>query len=92
MQEVLQGVREDKEHRLLKARLISLPFYDVDMSTYILAADIYRTLRKKGKTVPGADVLIAATALENKLGLFSLDTVHFDLIAEAFKGLRLYSG
>jgi predicted nucleic acid-binding protein len=91
LQEVLQGVREEKEHRLLKERLLSLPFYDADKSTFILAADIYRTLRKRGKTVPGADVLIAATAIENHLPLYSLDTAHFNLIAESFKRLRFFT-
>lgn len=89
LQEVLQGVREEKEYRLLKERFSLLPYYEAEKSTYLLASEIYRTLRKKGKTVVGADALIAAITIENKLQLFTLD-VHFGMIADSYKNLLLF--
>ena len=91
MQEVLQGIREDREHSLVKERLELLPFLEAGKHTYMAAADIYRKLRRKGNTVPGADALIAAIAAEHEARLFTLDTSHFKMIAESFIGLKLYN-
>lgn len=92
MQEVFQGIRDDREHSLVKEKLELLPFLEAGKHTYIAAADIYRTLRKKGKTVPGADALIAALAIEHEAGLYTLDLPHFQMIAENLASLRLYDG
>jgi hypothetical protein len=89
LQEILQGVREEREYRLLKEKFSLLPYYEAGKSTYLLASEIYRTLRKKGKTVVGADALIASIVIENKLQLFTLDA-HFDMIADSYKNLRLF--
>ncbi len=49
------------------------------------AADIYDELRKAGKLVEDADILIAATALENGMTVVTDNTEHFKRI----KGLKL---
>jgi predicted nucleic acid-binding protein len=89
LQEVLQGVREDGAYILLRERFGFLPFYESDKSTFVLAADIYRALRKAGKTLPSTDALIAATAFQHGLSILTLDEFHFKLITEHYKKLEL---
>ena len=88
LQEVLQGVKDKKEYRAVKERLSKLPFLNTDKGTYLLAAEIYRGLRGKGITIPGIDVTIAATAIQNQLPLFTTDR-HFSFVSQ-HKELILY--
>jgi predicted nucleic acid-binding protein len=64
MTEVLQGIREDEAfHQTLKIMedLIYLP---ETVETFIKAAQIYRTLRKRGKTIRNpVDCIIAAVCI-----------------------------
>lgn len=89
-QEVLQGVRDDLSHRRI-ARLF-------DQTTYLNleepamfddAAALYRTLRKKGKTIRSpADCLIATIAMRHQCLLLHRDR-DFNTIASA-SSLKLY--
>ena len=45
------------------------------------AAEIYADLRKRGELVGDADILIAATAIVNKLGIATNNEKHFQKIA-----------
>ncbi|GHT07677.1 ribonuclease VapC [Planctomycetales bacterium] len=83
-QEVLQGVK-DHEFRAIKERLLSYPMVETDLLTATdCAIDIYRQLRRKGKTVRNAaDCLIAAYALCGERWLLHNDR-DFDPIAEEF--------
>ena len=49
--EVLQGIRDDKQHKQTESVLSSLIFLPMDKSTFLLAANIYRTLRSRGITM-----------------------------------------
>ena len=42
------------------------------------AADIYSNLRKKGKSIGDADILIAAFVIKNNGTLISNNTKHYD--------------
>ncbi len=89
LQEVLQGIRDNKSHAATKERLTKLPYLDMSKELHLAAASLYRSLRAKGITVPSADTSIAALAIFNHIPLFSKDE-HFGIIAE-HSGLVLYS-
>lgn len=89
LQEILQGIRDEKSFRSAKNRLSRLPFVYTDKNTYFYASSIYRRLRKKGITIPPVDITIAAIAKLNKYPLFTKDD-HFGVIANHL-GLKLYN-
>ena len=82
LQEVLQGILEDDFFNRIKYLMLGLEVIQAnDLNIYIGAADLYRTLRKKGVTIRKPnDCLIAWYAIQ-----FDLTRVHdnkdFDLIA-----------
>src|SRR5882724_1036560 len=83
LQEILQGIREDAQYRHIKDILSYFTVLQVSpVQAVIGAAELYRTLRKKGLTIrKGNDCLIAYYAIE-----FSATLVHsdndFDLISK----------
>lgn len=89
--EILQGIKEDKEFRQVKDYLLAFPIYGPSgTETYLKAAEIYRTCRKKGKTVrKTVDCIIAAICIENSLTLLHKDR-DFEPI-EAHAGLQCYT-
>jgi hypothetical protein len=88
LQEVLQGARTDREMNLLRDRLGRLPFLRADKETHVEAASLYRKVRAHGVAVPGADALIAATAVLHGALLLTADTRHFRALSRVSK-LRL---
>jgi predicted nucleic acid-binding protein len=89
LQEILQGIKDDRSFALIKERLSVFPFINTGKETYIYASTLYRTMRKKGITIPPADATIAAIAVLNGISLFTNDE-HFKVIA-GHAGLKLYS-
>ena len=89
LQEILQGIREPKSYELTRQRLLFLPFLDANREVHLLAAALYRDLRKKGVTVPSTDAAIAAVALHHDFPLFTRDE-HFKEIARHSK-LKLFT-
>ncbi|MBU2524785.1 PIN domain nuclease [Patescibacteria group bacterium] len=73
--EVLQGVRDESLYMKLRDNMMVFRIINNDdVSTYLFAAEIFRKCRKKGITVRSTiDTLIAATSIENKCEIFSLD-------------------
>ncbi len=62
--EVLQGISNDTEHKLTQSYLQALVMLEIKENLWLDAAEIYRSLRKKGLTVRKInDCIIAATAL-----------------------------
>jgi hypothetical protein len=88
LQEVLQGIKDNKSYEITKQRLSKLPFINTNKETYLYASVLYRTLREKGITMPSVDTTIAALAIQNKMPLFTKDK-HFKILAKHFE-LRLY--
>jgi predicted nucleic acid-binding protein len=88
LQEVLQGIRDDKNYRQIKSSLSDLPFINTDKEIYLHSSGLYRSLRKKGVTVPSVDVTIASISILNKVPLFTKDR-HFRTIAR-HSDLKLY--
>lgn len=88
--EILSGFKEERDIKLTTELLKNLPVVNTAYpETYLNAALIYRTGRKKGITVRKIiDCLIAQIALENNLLLLHKDE-DFNRIA-SFTGLKIY--
>ncbi|MCL2264192.1 MAG: PIN domain-containing protein [Defluviitaleaceae bacterium] len=61
---------------------INCPVVEVDATIWKRAASIWATLRKMGKTVGDADIIIAACCIENGYTLVTHNTKHFIDISE----------
>ncbi len=82
--EVLQGIRDDREYKKTKSILSDLIFFPMTYETFLMAANIYRTLRARGITIrKSIDCMIAAVCIENNVRLLHNDR-DFDLIAQHF--------
>ena len=83
LQEVLQGIQDDKLYPIVEENLFG--FKMIEYNGYELAlkaADLYRFLRKKGLTIRKAnDCLIAAICIENNFSIIHNDK-DFDNIAK----------
>ena len=88
LQEVLQGIKDNKSYETTKQRLSKLPFIDTNKETYLSASFLYKALRRKGITMPPVDTTIAALAIQNQMPLFTGDN-HFKTITRHFE-LKLY--
>ena len=72
--EVLQGIREDAEHTEVASRFEAFLFLPMHHRTFITAAQLYRTLRRRGITIRNAvDCMIAAVAIEHDIPLLHHD-------------------
>jgi len=81
-QELLQGSANEREYKLLKNYLSTLPFYDLlyEKESFENAALLYMNCRKKGITVRSTiDLLIAEIAIENSLYLFHNDSDYINI-------------
>lgn len=90
-QEVLQGAKSGADFERLREYLCTQTIYypPQDIAHYERAARLYYDLRRRGVTVRGTiDVLIALTAIQNKLLLLHNDR-DFDAIAAATPDLRI---
>ena len=91
-QEVLQGVRTQKDFDKTKKYLDTQRFYSLkkEKESYASAAKIYFKCRKKGITISSTiDCLIAQTAIENNLFLLHNDS-DFDRISKVAK-LKIFN-
>jgi len=72
--EVLQGISKQNEHKEAKERFDSFIFLPMTHATFITAANIYRSLRRKGITIrKPIDCMIASVAIENDIQLLHND-------------------
>jgi predicted nucleic acid-binding protein len=83
-QEVLQGVRDDSQHQSILNYLLFFPAIEGAFDDYLAAANIYRSLWKRGLTIRSpVDCLIAALAIKHKVALLHKDS-DFALISQHF--------
>jgi predicted nucleic acid-binding protein len=79
--EVLQGIRSDEDDIKTKDYLDDLIFLPMGQATFVRAAEVYRSLRKKGVTIrKPVDCMIASVAIEHDIPLLHNDR-DFDHIA-----------
>ena len=85
VQEILQGINNDKQFREIKKYLLAFNILNDDgLEMAISAANLYRSLRKKGITIRKSnDCLIAQYAINHSLHVLHQDR-DFDLIIENF--------
>ncbi len=89
--EVLQGIRNDKDFKKVYRILNDLTYLPKQKSTYLLAAKMYRSLRKKGKTIrKPIDCIIAAICIEYSVFILHNDR-DFEFISEYFPLQRFES-
>jgi hypothetical protein len=87
--EVLQGIRRDEEYRRTREYFQPLVFLPMSRETFILAADIFRFLRRRGITIRNSvDCVIAAVAKEQSVPLLHHDR-DFDPL-ERYCGLKVF--
>jgi predicted nucleic acid-binding protein len=80
--EVLQGIRLDADHTKTQEFFEPLLFLPMTRTTFLLASQIYRSLRKKGITIRAPmDCMIASVAIEHGVPLLHNDR-DFDKIAK----------
>jgi predicted nucleic acid-binding protein len=83
--EVLQGIRSDTDFTKTKEYLNDLILLPMRYQTFLQAAEIYRSLRKKGVTIrKPVDCMIASVAIEYDIHLLHNDR-DFDHIAKHMK-------
>ena len=83
--ETLQGIRSDADYRRTKEYFDALILMPMRQATFVGAAEIYRSLRKKGITIrTPVDCMIASVAIEHDLPLLHNDR-DFDRIARHSK-------
>jgi predicted nucleic acid-binding protein len=92
-QEVLQGIRDAKEYEWMRELLWSALILEPrELSTYEIAAQLYRAAREKGLTIRKPnDCLIAAIALEHGALLVHNDR-DFLALAQVEPSLLVYPG
>ena len=92
IQEMLQGIRHDKQYQHLKEVLSYFTILQFPPTQAgIEAAELYRSLRKKGLTIRKSnDCLIAFFAIEFSIPLVHLDK-DFDFISQHSK-LKIWRG
>jgi predicted nucleic acid-binding protein len=76
VQEVLQGIREERAYRTARDALLSFAVVDspLEQAVFDHAVDLYRSARRQGYTVRSlVDCLIAASALRHDLEILHDD-------------------
>lgn len=81
IQEILQGIQNDKQYKEIKEYLLAFNILNDDgIETAVSAAGLYRSLRKKGVTIRKSnDCVIAHYAIRYSLKVLHQDR-DFDLI------------
>ena len=92
LEEILRGLRSDAQFRRVRDFLLGDFWYlEMTQPLFLRSAEIYRALRKKGRTIRSpADCLIAACAITGNHELFAADQ-DFEAIAK-HAPLKLYRG
>jgi predicted nucleic acid-binding protein len=86
--EVLQGIREDDDYKRTLSRFDSFLFLPMNRQTFLRAAELFRSLRRRGITIrKPIDCMIASVSMENDIALLHNDR-DFDPI-EIHCGLKV---
>ena len=78
--ELLQGCRGEEERDALRLNLESLEVLPITQPVWERAYDIGFSLPRRGLTIPTADLIIAAAAIESDCVLLHKDR-HYELVA-----------
>lgn len=79
--EILQGIRDDRQFRRVRRYLQPVLMLPITETTFVRAAELFRRLRKQGRTIRKTnDCIIAATAIEHGMPLLH-NNRDFDILA-----------
>jgi predicted nucleic acid-binding protein len=79
--EILKGFRwknNEKKEKQFKEFLEDVTIFSIDTDVIDIASGLYSNLRKNGKTIGDADILIAAIVIRNEGTLVSNNTKHYE--------------
>jgi tRNA(fMet)-specific endonuclease VapC len=79
--EILKGFRwknNEKKEKQFKEFMEDVTIFTIDNDVIDIAANLYSNLRKSGKTIGDADILIAAIVIKNDGTLVSNNTKHYE--------------
>jgi tRNA(fMet)-specific endonuclease VapC len=79
--EILKGFRwknNKRKENQFNEFLEDVIVFTIDDDVVNIASDLYSNLRKKGKTIGDADILIAAIVIKNEGTLISNNTKHYE--------------
>jgi len=79
--EILKGFRwknNEKKEKQFKEFLEDVTVFTIDNDVIDIAANLYSNLRKSGKTIGDADILIAAVVIRNNGTLVSNNKKHYE--------------
>ncbi len=79
LSELLQGIKNPKENRLVQQSLAKLPYLEIIRDDWQKAGELSAALRRKGLTLPLSDLVIGAIAIRTSLEIFTTDQ-HFKKI------------
>jgi len=79
--ELLGGTRSEKEYLRLKSRLDALYYVEADKALWDFSSKLAFDLKRKGISIPYADIVIAASALKERAILVHADS-HFDTLSD----------
>lgn len=85
--ELVQGVRSEKEGKLLIDALHAVDYLEMTETLWIKAGRLSGALRKKGVTIPFSDIIVALLARESDLTILTVDR-HFAQVP----GVRAVAG
>ena len=74
--ELLHGVINEKEYKILSQSIGAIPYLDCTFEDWIKTGNILFYLKKKGKIIPLTDALISAVTLRINASILTLDQ-HF---------------
>ena len=83
--EILRGLKAKDATKQIEKFLMFCDkclIFPIDDRIVTLASSIYADLRKKGKIISDADILISSTALVNNFGVVTNNTSHFDYLKD----------
>jgi len=86
--EVLQGIRKDDDYRRTLSQLDSFLFLPMKRQTFLAAAELFRSLRRRGITIrKPVDCMIASVCMEHDIALLHNDR-DFDPL-ETYCGMKV---
>jgi hypothetical protein len=71
--EIVQGVKDPKEAKLVLSGFTKLPYSEMTKDRWQQAGDMSASLRKKGTTLPLSDLIIASCAVAEGCEVYTVD-------------------
>ncbi len=72
-QELLNGIKSEKQYRVLKKHLRAFKNLDIETEDYELAAEYFNTARKNGIQGSNTDFLLCAISTRLRMPIFTTD-------------------